>query len=342
VLAAAIAIAAAPLAGRWLGWSDHTVDLAQLFSLAIAVHLSATPTAVLRLFDRFGLLASRLVALAVLRLLLVAAVFLGGGGLLAFLLLSMLGQILESLIMLGMAWRELRARGYGDSLMQPVRGVVGGHPGIWGFIWSSNVSLLFRKSTQHFDTLIVGGLIDPAAAGLYNVAKRLGAAVLKLGTPIQQAIYPDVARLWARGELTRLKKTVIRIGVVPGTAAGLFLILLSLKVEPLVALVIGKSFQGASDLILVQMLAATVFLFGVALRPAILSMGRHQHLLALAAVATLLFYAWLVLSLPWLGVLGASFAHVVFNVVWVGGMLVLLLGARPGPALAGQSPSASS
>lgn len=343
MLASALAIAAAPLAGRWLGWTDETIDLAQLFSLAIAFHLAATPTAVLRLFDRFGLLASRLVVLAVLRLLLVVAVFLGSGGLLAFLLLSMVGQILESLIMLGMAWRELRARGYGDALSQPIRGVVGRHPGLWGFIWSSNVSLLFRKSTQHFDTLIVGGLIDPAAAGLYNVAKRLGAAVLKLGTPIQQAIYPDVARLWARGERTRFKKTAIQIGVVPGTAAGLLLILLSLKVDPLVALVIGGSFQGASDLIVVQMLAATIFLFGVALRPAILSMGRHQHLLALAALATLLFYGWLVISLPLLGVVGASWAHVVFNFVWVGGMLVvLLLGARPRPALAGQQPAASS
>jgi O-antigen/teichoic acid export membrane protein len=341
-LAAAIAIAAAPLAGRLLGWSDATIDLARLFSLAIAVHLTATPTAVLRLFDRFGLLASRLVVLATLRLVLVAAVFLGGGGLLAFLLLSMLGQILESLIMLGMAWRELRAREYGDALLQPVRGVVGRHPGLWGFIWSSNVSLLFRKSTQHFDTLIVGGLIDPAAAGLYNVAKRLGGAVLKLGTPIQQAIYPDIARLWARGELTRFKKTVIQVGVVPGTAAGLFLVLLSLEVDRLTALVVGESFRGASDLIVVQMLAATIFLFGVALRPAILSMGRHQHLLALAALATLLFYAWLVVSLPALGVLGASWAHVVFNVVWVGGMLVVLRrGARAAAASAVQRPSAT-
>ena len=205
MVAAAIAVAAAPLAGRLLGWSDETTDLAMLFSLAIACHLTATPTGVLRLFDRFGLLASRLVVLALLRLLLVAAVFLGGGGLLAFLLLSMLGQILESAIMLGMAWRELRARGHDDALWQPMRGVVGRHPGIWGFIWSANVSLLFRKSTQHFDTLIVGGVIDPAAAGLYHVAKRLGAAVLNLGTPIQQAIYPDVARLWTRGELTRFR-----------------------------------------------------------------------------------------------------------------------------------------
>ena len=91
------------------------------------------------------------------------------------------------------------------------------------------------------------------------------------------------------------------------------------------------------------MLAATIFLFGVALRPAILSMGRHQHLLALAALATLLFYAWLVVSLPFLGVLGATSAHVAFNLVWVGGMLViLLLGARSQPALAAQPPAATS
>jgi hypothetical protein len=32
---------------------------------------------------------------------------------------------------------------------------------------------------------------------------------------------------------------------------------------------------------------------------------------------------------------------VVFNVVWVGGMLVVLLGARPGPTSAGQPPLAA-
>ena len=56
--------------------------------MVLLFRLSSTPTAVLRLFDRFGILASQQVIIEAQRLLLVVVAFFAGAGLWTFLLMG--------------------------------------------------------------------------------------------------------------------------------------------------------------------------------------------------------------------------------------------------------------
>jgi O-antigen/teichoic acid export membrane protein len=314
---ALVAITFVAVAGPWLGWSEQTVQMATVYSVSLLFQLAATPTAVLRLFDRFGVFAGLEVAAAAGRVALFAIAFLAGAGLWTFLLLAMALHLARHLTLGLIAWRELRRQGYSHLLSAQAAGIGNRCPGIWSFIWSLKASVLIRRSTGDVDTLLIGAFLDAGAVGLYHVAKRFGDATLKVGVPIQQVLFPDVARLWARREIKRLRTTVIQIDLITGGLAAGVLAAVALNIDLVLGLTVGPDYADAGILVILQLLATTTALFGTALRPALLSMGLQVLLLKIVIVATFGFYATLVVLLPMLGVVGASIAHIVLNTLWL-------------------------
>jgi O-antigen/teichoic acid export membrane protein len=190
-----------------------------------------------------------------------------------------------------------------------------------------------RKSTRELDTLIVGGVIDPAAAGLYHVAKRLGEVLLLAGVPIQQVVYPDVARMWARAEAARFRRTVMQINLGSGALAAAFLVVLAFHAELLISLTVGSQFSAAAGPLILQTVGVAVFLCGVALRPALFSMGLQMKFLQIVTLSTACFYGTLLIAVPAFGLYGAPLAHIVYNVVWLVAMQAAMLqGTRQAPA----------
>jgi O-antigen/teichoic acid export membrane protein len=314
---ALLAIGFVAIAGRWLGWGEQTVHMAAVYSVSLLFQLAATPTAVLRLFDRFAVFAGLEVAAAAARVVLFAIAFLAGGGLWTFLLLAMAVHLARHLALGLIAWRELHRQGYGRFLKAHVASVGTRCPGIWSFIWSLKASVLIRRSTGDVDTLLIGAFLDTGAVGLYHVAKRFGDATLKVGVPIQQVLFPDIARLWARREIKRLRATVLQIDLITGALAAAVLAAVGLNIDLVLGLTVGPDYADAGVLVVLQLLATTTALFGTALRPALLSMGLQVLLLKIVIVATLGFYATLMVTLPLLGVVGASIAHIVLNTLWL-------------------------
>jgi O-antigen/teichoic acid export membrane protein len=314
---ALIAITFVAVAGPWLGWSEQTVQMATVYSVSLLFQLAATPTAVLRLFDRFAVFAWLEVASAAGRVALFGLAFLAGAGLWTFLLLAMVLHLARHIALGLIAWRELRRQGYGRFLSARVAGVATRCPGIWSFVWSLKASVLIRRSTGDLDVLLIGAFLDTGAVGLYHVAKRFGDATLKVGVPIQQVLFPDIARLWARREIKRLRTTVLQIDLITGALAAAVLAAVGLNIDLVLQLTVGPDYAAAGILVILQLLATTTALFGTALRPALLSMGLQVLLLKIVIVATFGFYATLVVSLPMLGVAGASIAHIVLNTLWL-------------------------
>ena len=335
-LGALAALGAAKYAASWLGLDDDQTRMAMWFSATLAFSLSSTPTAILRLFDKFGLIAKMSAGLACTRLFLMVLVWQLGGGLWSFVIVLMLYQIAEQLTPLALAWRELRRQGYVGVWRTPLRGLLAENPGLPRFVWNSNINVMARTSTNRFDTLILGALLDPAAVGLYQLAKRTGLAALRLGRPIQQAVYPDVARLWARGEVARFRSIVLRVNGVMGALGAVAFVVIVPSVDILVRLAFGSEFAAAAPLIIVQVLAVMLFLAGNTFNPALLSIGADRSLIRVTLTATIVFFAAFVPFVHQFGLVGASLSHVAFNFTWLVGCLsVFLYRTRPAiPAMA--------
>jgi O-antigen/teichoic acid export membrane protein len=317
LLATVIAVAGVFVAGWWLDWTAETIEMAGIFSLTILFRTSSMPTAVLRLFNRFGLDAAQDIVAGVLRVVLVAIAYLAGAGLWTFLLITLCAQIVNSLILTGAGWAVLWREGYRGILASSCKGMRQRCPGIWSFIWSINAGNIARRSTRELDILFVGGVLDPAAASLYHIAKKLGEVLVLAGTPIQQAVYPELARLWARNEVARFRRTVLQIDFGSGGIGVASLLVVACNAELLITLSMGADFVAAAGPLILQTLGVTIFLFGTALRPALFSMGMQVRFLQIVTVSTVCFYITLLIAVPAFGVYGAPLAHIVYNLAWL-------------------------
>jgi O-antigen/teichoic acid export membrane protein len=237
----------------------------------------------------------------------------------------MISQVADHLVPLVLALRELRHRGHGHFWKSPLQGVIAENPGLFAFIFNANLNVVARNSTLRFDTLIVGGLLGPASAGFYQLAKRVGLLATKISKPVQQTIYPEIARLWARGEIGRFRQVVIGINVLLLAGTMVALVCLWFVGEPIVRLFFGDSFAPATPLVIVQAVAAALFFSGSIFGPALLSMGEHSSLVRVTLMASAVFFVTLIPAVRMADALGASLTHVLFNFILVISCLRLFL-----------------
>jgi O-antigen/teichoic acid export membrane protein len=318
-LAALIAMLAIGWVGPWLNLSDPQISLARLFSFTLVFSLSSTPVAILRLFDRFDLLAKISVGSAVLRLGLTALAWALGGQLIHYVWVLIIYQLADGILKFTLAWREVYRKGYRRAWAVPLDGFFDTFDKIVGFVFYSNAAVMARTSTLLLDTLLVGLLLNPAAVGFYQVAQRTGRLLVRLSGPLRQAVFPDIARLWARGEVAKFRSIVLAVNLGIGVSCAVGLIAVSFVLEPIVIFAFGPQYAEVSPLILIQLGAATIFLAGTALNPALLSMGYAQRLAGVTVAASVLFFASLFPLVRAFGLTGALMAHVIFNLVWLVG-----------------------
>lgn len=323
LIAAAICIVFADLAGRLLGWTPEAVMMARIYSIALVFGIGSTPLGVLRIFDKFATIAWLDPVAAVFRLVFIAIAAAMQAPLMTYLLILIFVQVAQRIALTLISYRTLRANHFTGFFRQPLRGVVGENPGMWSMIFSSNATILLRKSTQEVDVLAVGAFLGPAPAGIYQIARKLGYALTKAGGTLQQVSFPHLARLWARGEVEKFKRLVMQIEVM--TLAGALACSLSLVIfaKPLILLIAGAQYLGATVPLIVHSIATLILLCGSALRPALANMGLQMKVLGIVAVSAAAFYATLAIMVPNVGIVGASFAHLVANAITLPAIAVL-------------------
>jgi O-antigen/teichoic acid export membrane protein len=325
LLAGTVAFLAVPLVASWLAWDETTQLMAQVYCIAILFGISSTPIGILRLFDRFAQIAWLSPLLALVRLGGVIALWAWGGSLWSILILEIILQCAERLILSWMAWRELRRQGYRSAMREPLRGSISYFPGITSFVFAANGIVLIRKSTQELDIIVVGGIAGPAGAGIYLFARKFGMAAIKAGSMIQQVAFPDLSRLWVRRDLSNFVATIHRMETMTLLFSAMVVATVLLWGDDLIKAIAGPSFEDALLPLIVQSVASLLFLAGSILRPALAAMHLQMQMLAIVAVSAMAFYLALFIAVPALGVVGASIAHIIFNLVLLPASVVLFV-----------------
>ena len=260
VLAFLAAVGVALLFGPLFGIGGDRLTQVLIYSTTLLFQISGLPTAVLRLAGRFRLVAYASVVGGVVRLLLCLAGLLADWGLLYFVIAWTLSQIVGSVVLLVAAFIEMRRQGVRHLLGAPFRGVSKRFEGLWRFTIGSNIELTVRASAQELDTLLVGAFTDAAGAGFYHIAKRLGRLMLQIGAQVQAVVYPDVARLWAKGAVDLFRRTVFQTEILLAVFGITAVAVTAVSIEPLLAWTVGPEFSSAASLAVVQMVAVAIAL----------------------------------------------------------------------------------
>jgi O-antigen/teichoic acid export membrane protein len=309
-LGAAVGIALAPLLGGWMGWDGETIALAQLYSLLVLSYAVATPTGLLRLYDKFGILAWQVVITPGLRLLGVAIAFLFQAPIWAYWLSWFAAGFIGSVVLLGLGWREAARAGHLHGFDRALGGITRRHPGLWRFALLSNLQSSLTTVHGYLTTLLVGALGSAAQAGLFRIAWEIATALVKPAELLNQATYPELARMAGRRAFSEMTQLILRSGLsVAFGAAALFLLAAAIG-RPALELGFGAGFGDAYAVLLLLIAAAGIAMSGFAFVPTLYAMGRPGAPLLVNAVLTLAYLPVLFIAVDAGGATGAGWAQI--------------------------------
>jgi O-antigen/teichoic acid export membrane protein len=290
VLGTAIGIVVAPLIGPYVGWTPEVISYAQPFSLLILFTLTATPTGLLRLYDRFDILAAQAVVTPLFRLLGVGlAVFLDAP-LWAYMLAWFTASFVGGVVLIYLGWREAARHGQIAGMTLSLSGITAPHGGIWRFSIFSNLHASLQIVTGQMSTFLVGLIAGPAAAGLFKIGRDVATAISKPAELLNQSIYPEFARLGSRGDWREFKSLIVRGGAVAGSGAVAMLVLSFFAGELFIRAFFGVAFTEAYWPLLLLVATAGMTLVGFPMDPALYAMGRPSIPLRIDTVVILGIY----------------------------------------------------
>jgi len=316
--AAAIAVY---LVAPWFGWSRDLQIMTMLYSLIICFHVAGTVTGVLRVYGSFKILAGHQFLSAISRTIGVMIAFFAGWDLPGFLLIWAVSDIFSQVLLVGLGLRELQRRDVKGVLREPLRSVGKKFPAFWLFIWTTNLNGSIRSASRELDTLVIGYMLGPAAAGLFKIAKQYSLALAKFSDPLYQAIFPDLSRLYSTGQVAAFRSLIRRSACLAGAGALLIWLVFFFGGGHILTLTAGPDYIDAYGVLIIHMLGTSISVFAFPLQPAMLSMGRPMTTFYVHIVSATLhiFALWACLSA--VGLSGAGVAYVFYYLCWTGLML---------------------
>lgn len=271
----AILVAAllAPVVGPHLGWSPSTIALAIPYSVTILASVRSTPAGYLQLRGRFDLLGVHSLVAPLLRLVGAAVAFLLHAGLHGFLVAWLIAGLGE--------WLSMWAFGAWAARGQLSPGHFSGgsraaheNPRLWRFMLAANADVTLAELSGRVSPLAVGWILGPAAAGLFAVAQRGTVVLAQPAQILGQAAYAEFARLAAGRESRAIRGALLRaVGVALAVAAPVCA-LVAIFGRDLAAVMGGKAFADAGQVMVWLAVARAVLLAGPPLSAALTALGR--------------------------------------------------------------------
>ncbi len=288
-----------------LGWTSAEAPVAALYMLSIAFMVSATPMGLLRLFDRFDVLAWQAGLISLIRVIgsLVALGF--GASMHGFLLAWAAGTLGSWLYLAGSAYAEMRKRGLlkGFTLRGPL---AAGLPGAWRFAWNTNLAATLDVAFTHVATLIVGALVGPSQAAFWRVGRQVADALAKPAKLLTPALYPELARLRAEDHHHAMWRLARNVGLLAGGVGVVLLTVSALFGPTLLTLVMGQSFAPAGAVMTWQVGAAVIGVFALPLEPMLVSLGKPGLAVRVRLAVSIVFLAALPFLVMRFGIIGAG------------------------------------
>ncbi len=317
VLATAVSALGVLLIAPLLHWPEGVRPLAMGYSLSLLFIATATPLGLLRLFDRFDIMAMQQSVEALVRLIGAAAAFFLGWGLPAFLIIWFCARVVAGIVLVTGAAFEYRRRDLMKGMNWTLRGIRKPFPGIWRFVLATNFTTTAAATTNHLGPLVIGGLAGPAAAGLLRIAERLAEAVAKPTKMLIPAIYPEIARMVVRAELGELKRLLLRSAGFAFAGAVVAMTVLVLFGPFLLRLIGGENAVTAHLVLVLLGLAALTLLVAFSVEPTLITIGRPGAALVAQLLGFAVYVATLFALTPTIGLLAAGVAALASAVVIV-------------------------
>lgn len=310
---ALLAVVGVPLIGPLFDWAQDEQMSAALFAGILLLTTGGTPIGMLRLFDRFDLIAYAEAIGPVVRLIGSIAAWAAGAGIPTFLVIWASAAVIQAAAQWVAAVRINRSRlAFGR---QPFRQAVNENERIWRFMLQTNLSNSMGLFWMQLGTLAVGAVSGAAEAGAFRLAQRLAKGITRPVRPVTVALYPELSRLVAADDHAQLRTIVFRVTLVAAMLALLVVIFCGFAGREILSLIAGKRFEFAAGFLFLLAVATAIDLTGFAFEPLQDAHGRAWNVLRAKLVAAGTYAVLLAVLLPAIGAEGAAIAAIICSLL---------------------------
>ena len=287
LVATMLAVMLVPLVGPWLGLPDSAVVVLMAYSLVLLASPVGTARGFCRATERFDVLRGALAIGPAVRLC---------GVLLAWYLDATweyfaaawgVSLLVSYLYLWVRGARLIRESGY-KPVHIPWRLANQKYPGLPGFVGVVYAQGILDQLPRHLITLLIGGLLGAASAGLYRIAREIADVLAKPVQLIRQAAFTEITRIGSRDN-TALSGVFVRYGLRMFGPAVVLVGLASWFRDDLLALIGGPEYVGAGVLLVLLLVAAAVDLVAAILRPISYALGKAMVALRVQVMAMLTY-----------------------------------------------------
>ncbi len=296
-----------PFLSHALGLDGKNFWLAILYCTLIPSMTAATPTGILRVFDRFDLIAIQQATKPFLQAAGSVISYYYNFGFTGFVITWYAANLFGGTLFWWFAAKELRSRNIHNALKPQLFKTAKNIEGAWNFVWTTNFAHTIWAARNSCSTVLVGLVLGPAPAGLFKIAMTFFDAT---GTPaklLEKSFYPEIMRLDPRTTkpwLLGLRSALLAGGI--GIAVALLVILVG---KPLISFVFGYKYLEAYDLIKIMLGAIIVSMVGFPQESLLFMAGKQRAFLIAQTIASGSYIALLVAMAHLFGVQGAAFAY---------------------------------
>lgn len=306
VIGVALALLAAPFAARAFGWSEDVLRLVYLYAFAVPFLMGATPTGVLRLFDRFKTLGLQMTVMPASRLIGALAAWGAGGGVEAFLLVWIVSAFANGVSLWWLGWRELAARGMAPRLTGAREGPR--DPAWLPFMIKTNAASTLDLMNESVPVLLVGGIAGSAAAGFFQLAQNVTNLLAHPTNMLNHATFPELARVETEKGRGAMARVALKSALLAVAAAAPLILLFVFFRREIATLVGGEAFAPAAGVVAGMALYQLIRIPTVVLDSAAVARGKAGYALAAQVLGAVALVCGMVFLLPPTGVVAAAIA----------------------------------
>ena len=196
--------------GSLLQWSNEMILCSQIFAITIISHFAGTPTAILRLFNKYNLVALSKTLAAIFKITAIVAYYLitKNLNLISSTIIFMMTDFIGNILLVIFAFYNYSKK-YKISDIIKAKMPKDSKSFISYTLWGT-LSEIVDLPVQMIDVFIVS-ILGNSTVAIYKIFKQIVGIISKVTSPIQQSILPQFSELSAKGNEKRGFEVVIKI-----------------------------------------------------------------------------------------------------------------------------------
>lgn len=218
---------------------------------------------------------------------------------------------IAALVLATLAWREA---GVGDWHGSKLSFLGEDFNRIFRFWVSTNGFAALKGFHQNADTLVLGHLLGPAGAGLYRLARAMANLISFPITPLYQATYPELTKLWHAGKPHDAFRLTRKLAI--GTSLVLIMVIALVWAAAGFALdtLAGHEYLPAVPVFRLLIIAVGISVVAQYGHAILMAAGAVGRVLLAFGIPVFLQLGALILLVPSFGLIGAGIALLVFAI----------------------------